>query len=1172
MTTKAIKGARDWSHFGELRPKTFLILMCIIAFVVVLFVLLIALECLNRYTGLFAAGLFSVLLLFGAMSVVRQSRRAPAPLPGILLGIAALVGCWWWSSRGLDISNMFLDLIGYAEEAITRQPPISDSNIRSAFGGITGLIFFFGNVAFVFIYSIARNVLPFIIFLISKIPGGQKVTDGISRFPGNIWTNGFTARMTLTVVIGVWAALTLFAIWAAINGQLIALSLTGLGSNELAGMVWAGGYILLAEFAGAFRSVAVTFKASADPLPTAPVPDESRVVKLYDAIFSSDPDTVPDEFPGSKPRQTKSNGVDRRYSEPRRPASDTPANATDRVLNAVRRVLTTRRAQEDTISKTIDRLEPSIRRFYAPTPGQSSALVFEDVLSSASYDVFVEFILNEVDTGGAVLVLCPDGQELLVRDEIMRAFTEANKAFFIEMLVLGDRTPVDRQFHDLIIASETQFEHGLLDSTTQDRHQEIDRLSMILALDVHLMDLPRVRMMMRRLAERAPIADLRIVLSVTDIAHPEGLVSTVFLVDAPPQPGRSIRIGARGVDTIHRIALRDTDADRDKMHKVIRELAKSRNEDLTPLAVEDLERITDLMALVAIAAVLVELPVVIHDPRARRIGTNTQDASTTRPWSNETVTLIRRLFPEDPRAEAIIQLVAKCNLPLDEPSEFGRVVIVEETYSADAVMARPYDFLDEAPILVIAILRNVAEIGADALVEACAGKALLPLPPKPQVGPRDVAYVLGPYDPKRPLRETAVKRLIGEMAPKVRQGYSFAANVSGLGRLLKAANAGDVIFDEGELDSDTGEPTFVALKAPELMLTTSFNVSRSNGTDTMFMVKNDVGLLFADGGFTRISGAFEQITYVDANGMKLQYAVAQDCSFEHWRKPRLCHAYRLDFSKDGSFIVELETGYKEVSEKRLIASRSDKYQGKVWVRNVIASGLMTRRLICFYDELEQSTPLMADGLVAVARQEGLSSTDEPLSRRFLHMTWILNKRLAVGSQIVPPPPEAEVEVAAAQEKAVAGTALAAVVLLKEAIASCFPGQGHRVTVLSPQAMTAFGSDVTDEQRYLKERYGLTSQLIGLTQWGKFSDIPSTLASVDTSSRIDVIVIEDSEWSLGIMETLLDETSGVYAMMKRSCSNPPTFGADSPPDILNLTGLGAFLDILRSQWRDRESSK
>lgn len=1166
MTERRSAGARDWRAWGEARPAVVLLLIAAALVVFVFGALAILGQTAPRQAGYVAATLFASGLAAASIAVVAQSRLFPTPGPGILIGFVALAFCYSAAGLSTALANLVLGNLETVLDTFGFQGDQGRNAVRSAFGQLSGLMFFFGNLAIVVLYASVRSALAVVIWAIlhvlgiRHVPGVRHLAELIARMPNDVWTNGFIARTIITVAFLTWAGLVALAFHAAIVGGGVRLDVSMILSNQASSILWAGGFILIIETAAAFRASNVVLTLAVSPRSLVPLPDNSRVEKLYKSIESKAGEDGFRDLVWAEPRQSANTPE---YSTGRTAVAKAGPDAvkpqTRRVLGAARRVLIGRGADETLIGASLRRLAQPIENFYSSSVKDSAILVFDETLSSATYDVFVDMILNEVDAGGAVLILCPDGKELLVRDEIARAFADADKTFLVEVLVLGDGAPLEHQLHDVIIASETLLEHGLLDSGAQDRHREIDRLAMIMALDVHLFDLPRVRMMMRRLSERAPIADLRIVLAMTDFAEGGKVAATIFLADNA-RPTETIHIGTRDADTIHRLALHDTQTNRTTLREVIRGLADDAGTPMVGDSVRALDSIDDVIALLAIAAVFAGLHVVYHDPRGRRIGIDGNGGAKISPWSQTSIGWIRKVFNSNPAAaDSVIGLLAKSTLPLDEPSPYGRVVIVEETFNVDAVMSRPYDFLDAAPTLMIAALRDVPDAGAHGDRTGIDYLSILPLTPEPKVGPREVAYVVGPYIAQGGLRETTLERMIGQMRPEVRQGYGFAANSSGLRRLLIAANAGEVAFEDADIDPQTGEPRFVAAELPQLTLTQELTLARDGGDEAIFMVQNDIGLTFVAHGFTRVDGIFERVETISPKKIRLAQAMDTACSFEMWRKPRLCHAYDFDFANGRSFVVEFASG---VSEVNLGSKRGGSYL-RLFNRGVIASGPILRRLVCWYDETEQSRPFAQDGSFTSTRRVSYAPPPPPASRRMLHLTWVLNWRLGAPPMVAPGEPDQSAEATTAHREAVQGAAVAAVVLMKDAIATCFPGQGHRIAVVSPQAAAEFAPNAEGGERYLKERYALTSTIAGVPFWeATGNDHHLIEAGNDAQSRIDLFVIEDSEWSLGIIETLLDPNSRVYVAMLRATQVRPTFGADRPPASLNIDGLVEFLCWVR----------
>jgi hypothetical protein len=664
-----------------------------------------------------AAMLFASLLAAGALGLGGQARRWPTPLPGVVLGFIIM----------LVTPGAFADTISLVQHVVAGIARLmalagldgtaASNAISASFGDSINAQFFLGNLLLVMGYVLSSSLLLGLLSLLSRMVVMRGLADRMAHFPRDIWTNGFLARATLVIAVGAWGILVMLAFWAALKDGGGSLDVTRIISNSAAGTVWGGTFVFMIELAGAFRPMRASLIKKEVLSPSEPEYDDRRVRQIFDAFDAA---TGEEGFPDLIQR------------EPRGPvhpkATDREAFTSDnlrtrRVLDAITKAIRGR-VPSSAIQAKLRELCRPLERFYAESAAESAILVFSDSVTTASYAVFVEMIMNELDVGGCVLVVCPDGQEQLVRNEIEAALKGAGALFMAETLVIG--TPgVENQLYDVLITSETSLEHDLLDNIWGTRERELSRLSMILGVNIHLTDLPRLKMMMRRLAERTPFDDIRLVLALTDFAEPGRVATTIFLNSAK-RPPLEVRLSTRSPESIYRLGLHDTERNRETMRKVIEKLQVENGGTISEQTRGELGELRDMAALVAVAAAIVGLPVVFHDPRGRRILPDAAGYSKTSPWSVATINVVNRMFAGDPTVGIRFnELSAESNIPIGTPSKFGRLVLVEETNNADLILVRPYDFLDNAPTIVVARAARCGRCGAEQREHVFVAKAHL---------------------------------------------------------------------------------------------------------------------------------------------------------------------------------------------------------------------------------------------------------------------------------------------------------------------------------------------------------------------------------------------------------------------------------------------------------------
>ncbi|WP_342150291.1 hypothetical protein [Methylorubrum sp. SB2] len=1104
--------------------------------------------------------LFAATLAAATSAIFRQSRLTLMPGPGLLLGGAALF--LMTTQRALDpmaVADHQLDGLVLVLNALRLDGTGMRERLASLFGQTAGLSLFLGNLTLVVAYAVVRLFGIGLLGLLMRIPGSGLA----ARFLGGrwdrpdlarIWTNRTLAILTLTVVVSVYLQLVALAAFAAWKGRTYLF----LGDFELSRLTWAATFVFLVELAAAFhpeRSHMVQRDVKPEPLPE---PDLRLIRQLYAALEASGVSGFVSIEPDD--RAPDWNTVESR-------AARANLDADPRVADLLRTVERSLAERDDpsAVTDAVHRLAGPVADFYASDIRDSSVLVLAETITTTHYRVFGQMILSALDAGGVVLLVCPDGQDRAVRNEIENVFQRTRVGLMAETLLLGE-TFDEHQLYEVLIASETALEHELL--ANADRHRrELDRLTLIIGLDLHRIELSRMSLMLRRLRREATFDEIRLAFTLTDFGQPENVVRQIFL-DGLPRRVAMARIGSHASEGLYRFALPDTADNRGALRTMTATIS---GRDARPAQRRSpLEDVRDSAALIALAAMQVGLPVVFHDPRGRRIpeGADTVEHQT---WSFGTMAAVERFLLRGEDAQRFRNIVARRSLPTsDTLSRYGRVVIVEESLNADAALTRPYDFLDQYPTLVVVLLRD-AHLMSDKDILAIMGPGgpILPSTPTPAVGARGIAYILEPRL-RTGIRETELAQLLRSVPDKVKTGYGFAANRAGLGRLLTSATRTEAIrFRPDEMDAGTGEPIFrLDEPSPPSGLTVDLDIRPRVEDGKVRIVANDVGLRFVAGAYTAIRTPFELVRSVSGLEIDTEAAPAGECSYEQRRFARVCPVYAGVVGE--AFKVEAGPTHAR--------SRSDKppynkSRTTLHSRVTLLSGPVRRNARRWYAEVETVPPFNTDGAFIgtskVVEASEVVTVERPM--RMLHIAWMLDSDIGAktagkpaGKPVPepapgpPPPPD---------PKLIGETAVAAAVLLKEAIVACFPGQGHRVWVTSPQAARRLAAEPEGEDgaRYIADRYALAST-IDVTPWLDALSGEEERQPFDRegASRIDLFVIEDSEWSLGVIEPLARPSADVYRFMLRALDKPPTFGARQPPPYMGLQSLRAFVEVWMSE--------
>jgi hypothetical protein len=1075
------------------------------------------------------------------LAIIAQSRAFPTPWIGLLFGLAALIGMPQLVTLLFKWVELVLDILFWA---LHRFKVVEGDTARDAvdrvFGQASGLTFFLGNLLLVILYTTFRSVLASVLWVVAKIPGFSYLRYALSIVPHDVWTNRWLAWFTGTIAVGAGVMICGLSFVASMGPRSVLSTANFPPGFER--LVWAGTFVFLVELAAAFRPVRPVMRRLEDVHESPEYSDNSRIEAYYNALKNAKFDGLIDRGPepGLLPEvqsPAAAPDIEKIFQKVASPSAR-------QVLGRVHELSQSSSAGRIT-PEMISRIADPLAGFYLAEVPKSNALVFNETVTAAHYTLFGEMALSALDEGGIVLVLCPDSHVFDVELRIEEFLDRTRTNLIAETLVVG-RPPVPDQLYDIIIASETQFETL---TAGQTRFRGIELLSLVIGVDTHLLDLPRLKLELQRLWTQAEIERVRFAFTLTDYKDPKVLVTQLL--------GRTaveVRIGAAVPESQYRVAIPDTPDNRRAFRSIVRTKPDG---DQVSVGFED------MLALAVLGSIKHGINPVLHDPRGRRVVRGTSEDPLQPPWSQATLNIVEREHGKD--FEQFRSLRGFQHLFEGDASPFGRAIVVEEMYNTDAALMRRYDFLDGSPVLVIIIVRDAAlreVFGGDESAIA----PILPMPPRPSASAREVAYIVQSALADG-LSQTRFEAILNPMPTLLRTGLKYAANEAGLKRLLAdALNNHRIELKPTGRDPHSGEPVYkVDGNLPRVRLTKRIAlVASGQARDAMPETRNiagsDIGIAYVRRGYTRLANRFEQIEEIEPAMIRTRPAGEDETNFARRRVARACPEYVLDFG--ATFVVE---------ETPLFWSerRSRQAETKLIANAVIALGPVERKVPIWYDEVENEPPFMSNG--TPRRMNSLADPTRPASRtmRILHLTWALSAPVGVTvGHLDLKELDGAQHLYQADPKLIGATAFAAVVLLKEAIAACFPGQGRRITVFSPQARDRLEGEKDDASKYLLERYGLNSSIIGLPPWYQpeaphLEELRQRLADSMTS-RIDFYVIEDADWSLGIVNAISDSAAEPYRFMLAALGAAPKFGADEVHPALEVKHLRAFLEA----WCDR----
>lgn len=881
--------------------------------------------------------------------------------------------------------------------------------------------------------------------------------------------------------------------------------------EEIAYFPWVSIVIVTAELAGAFRPSGMrSVQGEAHPVlqVDAEVPSVEPLYKLLTASGSgvakwADPPIAVDPGDPETLKQSADDAVDAMQSDRakniienlRRPAhpGQPPAIADERVPEAAE----------------------AITDFIGGEKGSRQILLLPETLTSAQFRLLAELVLDTLDQGGVALCVCPDTQTVQCQRRFHEAFAATGAELLVDMLVPSVGAKAEESLHHLIIVGLSEFDRYLLTGATR-RSKEIRRLGLVMVLDLHLMDMARLSLSLRRLWQSVPFELARFLIGCTAIENIEVFIQNHLQAGTERRIGRLYLLAGKASQA-YRIAVEPNAETAELLVQLLAGEAGRSDGGLT-----------DVTALLALVAITHGFRPVIHDPLSRWQFRATDD-ETGEPWSSEIedAPLVRRLRPQVTASFKAIEVVQY--LPDRHPDcAYGRVVIVEAGDNWMSNARRPYGFPDAYDTLVVIVIRRAELLpyiyhGADQRGPTGALGPPRVLAPSPGVGPTELAYIMQDrLSSLGGLSLSAFEDLFEIFAKSdhLMEGAQIGTDQTGIKRAFEwLPNAPKV---EVRLNSEkSGEPVFRVSARIDLP---AMREARKDGKEFAELVASDLGLLYAPGTMLRIGHSYHSVTSVNTDGSIVVTAVAPDQASRTRRpSPRIAVEYELDF-----------TNHFVVANAQPPLDNSVSEYGRHLEMRTILVGRAQRQTLGFYEEYENEPPfdlagrptLTRDQILAVKWRE-LGLPPEMRSVRVLHLMYARN--IADTAPANAGKSDSVANYIARQSHTLC-------VLWKELIQTSFPRHASRVTVVSPQveplhttierASGRFHAldgarPLSARAQYALRRYGrvktiddpLNARIAVLAPHREFLDRPGT-------RRIDIYIIEDSEWDLGIVRAIV----------------------------------------------------
>lgn len=1057
------------------------------------------------------------LALYGRSSAWWRTEDPAAAAAGLVSGVLAALASAFLLRSAYSFEGVLGSLFDFVVSA-ARDTPI----LRRLMTWLW-FVFFIADAIILLLYLLLRWLVVFFARMFFTHLRDRK------DYRIEFFTNNALHAGSIILLVIVVAAVLLGAFWVV---EAPATTIWRI-PEEIAYFPWVAIVILTAELAGAFRPSG-EFSARGEARPAVQVHAEVPSVEpLYKLLTESgsgvamwaEPPIPVDAGDAATLKTSADDAVDAMQSERaqtiirhlRRPAgpAQPPVIADERVPEAAE----------------------AIAGFIGGDKGSQQILLLPETLASVQFRLLAELVLDTLDEGGVALCVCPDTQTVQCQQRFYEAFASAGVELLVDMLVPRVGAKAEEALHHVIIVELSEFDRYLLTDATR-RNKEVRRLSLVMVLDLHLMDMARLSLSLRRLWQSVPFELARFVIGCTGIENIEVFIENHL------QAGTERRI--------RRLSLLSGKAS--QAYRIAVEPNAATAELLVPLLANEAGLaaggLTDVTALLALVAITQGFRPVIHDPLSRWQFRATDDG-TGEPWSSEieNAPLLSRLRPQVAASFKAIEVVQY--LPdRHRDCTYGRVVIVEAGDNWMSNAKRPYGFPDPYDTLVIVVIRRAELLpyiyhGADQRGPTSALGPPRVLAPSPGVGPAELAYIMQDrLNSPGGLRLSAFEDLFETFAKSdlLMEGAQIGTDQTGIKRAFEWSPSAPKVEVRVERE-ESGEPVF---KVSARIALPAMREARKDGRPFADLVASDLGLLYAPGTMLRIGHSYHTVSSVNADGSIVVTAVVPAKASRTRRpSPRIAVEYRLDFAN--KFVVANAPPAKDNSASQY---------GRHLEMSTVLVGQAERRTLGFYEEYENEPPFdeagrptQSDQTVAVSWHE-LMRPWEPRSVRVLHLTYA--RSIADSAQPGGGKSDSVANYAARQSHTLC-------VLWKELIQTSFPRHASRVTVVSPQVEPLHATmekasgpggasdgsrPLTARAQYALRRYGrvktvddpLNSRIGVLASHREFLARPTT-------RRIDIYIIEDADWDLGIVRAIVEQNDLFRHL--RTCVD--LYAGDRPDD-------------------------
>lgn len=817
-------------------------------------------------------------------------------------------------------------------------------------------------------------------------------------------------------------------------------------------IIWIGSYIAVWELAAAFSPKAWKAPTQSSEIVTPAPTDKEKDIRI---LF---------EHHVKRDGQYLLLNYSPQDASTSPPATDDSSSARYRTTNKRAEILIDRLGQIHKFnSQLTSYITPSIDQLLK-SDEQPPSLILTDALTESHYALFTELILDCLDHGGVALVVCPD----TLTDDVVEALDDAlersGSGLLINRHVVGRGAANANELFNLIILPETLFDPGFL-SKKEDFEAEIRRLRLLLFVEMQNLDLPRLKLHLSVLWYALNADEVRLVTHCTDRKE-AGVIAENTLHGIIRRGTTEISLWSQANQDYYRLVWSNGEATKAHLRQQLVPTLRDRIDPLALLAIDAINKISSAT---------------VYDPRRRHYG---------REWQHFSDLLSRAHQTE---------LAIKLRKVTIRQHLYGRetapVILIEDGENLPVSLHRNYTARGHRRLLVEVVcteypLRDffLWRIEQDCQQFTRTYEHFLPISPLLRAGITELIYALYPqlisdYGLRQSTLETILERLPNE---GLLDALDIGPNADGLSRLFSLQNPRQTINIQMTRDTASREANYSILPRQKEAARIVFDLPVAFGghpDDRYRLDRSDCGLIYGESTFIQIENTYYRINTITERIVDLEAGDPVAAGFEGRPYYVFAREFRLDFR-----------------EQRVAAESVEQTKGSISFVRAHLHACFKRVTFGFYE--------LSEGIAPFGATQGDSPPFNHKNGDWCTATRNYKSILHLHAWDCFP--------ADTDELSKGRIAFTIGVVLHDVITSLFPGQAHRITVVSDQAKPLLDSVTDPLALFLRRRYGTINERLGdaCERWlGKVRDYEPT------EDRLDIYLIEDADHDLGIVRAI-----------------------------------------------------